>query len=572
VRFSRALIVTKKQAPKDATLASHRLLLRAGALRSAGAGIYELLPLGRRLLHKIETATRQEMENAGLLEVALPTLSPASYLRESKRWEAFGSTLFRFRDRRGIDHHLSPTHEEGAVAMFRAEVRSYRDLPINLFQMQKVFRDEPRPRGGLLRCREFVMADSYSFDADEARAGETYAQMRQMYERLLRRLGVRFHLVHADSGAMGGRISAEFQLPCESGEDSIAICDHCGYTANLEVAATRAPTPLEPTGAAAPLREIRSEARTVQDLLTADSQLQASGVLKSIVYMADGRPVLAVLRGDHSLVESKLQRELNASQVRLATEAEIREHYAAAPGFVGPVNFDGRIVADLGIAELEAAVTGCNRDGFHVAGARLGRDFGAELVDLRKVEDGDRCASCDSHVRVRRAIEAAHIFQLGTRYSEPMKAWFVDQSGKRRVPVMGCTGIGLTRLIAAIVEQRHDERGPLWPASVAPYRVSLCPVEDDAAVIAAADRLYERLQRRAIDVLYDDRPLAVGVKLADADLIGTSLRILVSLASIGRGAVQLRTRSQTDGAQEVAADACAERVATMLAEADALAS
>jgi prolyl-tRNA synthetase len=570
MRYARALLPTLKEAPSDATSVSHILLLRAGYVRRVGAGIYSFLPLGLRVLHKIENVVRDEMNRAGGQELLLPALLPADYFRETGRWDVFGETLLRLKDRKGGDYHLGPTHEEIITDLARREVKSYRDVPLNLYQIQTKFRDEPRPRGGLLRCREFSMKDAYSFDVDEAAARRSYETMRVAYHNVFTRMGFDYRMVEADSGAMGGSGSAEFQVLVQSGEDIIAACTRCSYAANLEVATTP-PLPVsgpQPDQVSALEKVSTPNRRTIAEVSEFLKGTPAR-FLKSLLYVAGHDIVMAVLRGDHELNETKLARVLGVNEVFLAGAEDIERATGAQVGFAGPVGFKGRLIVDRDAANVSDAFTGANETDYHFAHVLRGRDYAGEVAELRSVMAGDACPQCSDRLGLYRGIEAGHIFLLGTHYSAKMNATYLDDAGQHHPLVMGCYGIGMSRLVAAAVEQHHDEHGIIWPMSIAPYQVHLTQLGSEPAVVEAVGRLERQLQARGVEVLVDDRDERPGVKFKDADLIGVPLRVTVGSRSLSRGGVELKPRTEPDPkrAEIVPADRAAETIAAQVQQA-----
>jgi prolyl-tRNA synthetase len=551
MRFSRALIPTVKEAPADATSVSHILLTRGGFVRRVGAGIYEYLPLGARVLHKVEALVRREMDRAGALEVLMPALLPADYFKESGRWDRFGDTLFRLKDRKGGDYHLGPTHEEIVTDIARHEVRSYRDLPKNLYQIQNKFRDEPRPRGGLLRCREFVMKDAYSFDADETGAARSYEEMRKAYVRIFDALGLTYRLVAADSGAMGGNTSAEFQVLVESGEDAIVACGACDYAANVEVATVR-PEQEPPAAHAAKeakpaLTKVHTPGHGGIEDVARFLGVSPRNMLKSLVYVAGEAVVLTVVRGDHEVNEVRLARALGVPEVFLASEADVKRATGADVGFAGPVGFKGRVVVDRAASLVPIGVTGANDTDYHLTGVVRSRDYEGEIVDIRLAVTGDTCPQCGAgKLTSYKGIEAGHIFILGTHYTEKMGASFLDESQQKRPLIMGCYGIGVSRLVATTVEQNNDNDGIVWPMTIAPYQVHLCTLSKDAPLLEAATRLYDELWARGVEVLWDDRDERPGVKFKDADLIGVPIRVTFGGKSFGAGTVEVKLRTERD--------------------------
>lgn len=549
MRYSRAFIPTVKEVPKDATTPSHVLLLRAGCIRMVGAGIYEMLPLGLRVLRKIERIIREEMDRAGCQETLMPALLPSEYFKESGRWEAFGPTLLRLEDRRGGEYHLGPTHEEIITDMVRREIRSYRQLPLNLYQVQMKFRDEPRPRAGLLRCREFLMKDAYSFDVSEAKALESYHHMRDTYHRIFRRIGVDYRVVEADTGAMGGSTSAEFQVLAQNGEDAIVACRACDYAANIEIAAAHyIERPRHDLRNMAPVEKVHTPGvHTIQELVGfLKNGLRPESTLKTLVYVAGDETVMAVIRGDRELNETKLARHLGQPEVYLASEAEVRRATGADLGFAGPVGFEGRIVADHEVAHVLNAVAGANETDTHLRNVNFARDFDAELTDIRMVTENDVCPHCGDKLMLYRGIEGGHIFVLGTHYSATMGATYLDEAGNDHPMVMGCYGIGVSRLVAAVIEQHHDDDGIRWPAAVAPYQALVTPLGKDEQVAATAQGIYQRLLEQGVDALLDDRDERPGVKFKDADLIGIPLRITIGARGLAEGKVELKRRVETE--------------------------
>lgn len=546
MRYRRALLPTLKEAPSDATSASHVLLTRGGYVRRVGAGIYSFLPLGLRVLRNIERIVREELDRAGAQEVLLPALLPSEYFKETGRWDLFGDTLLRLKDRKGGDYHLGPTHEEIITDLARREIQSYRDMPKNLYQVQAKFRDEPRPRGGLLRGREFVMKDAYSFDVDEAHALESYEAMRQAYVHIFDRMGLDYRLVGADSGAMGGSKSAEFQVLVQSGEDFIAACPSCEFAANLEVASPPAPAPSTPTADLPAPEKIHTPGHGGIDDVARFLGASARQFLKSLVYLAGKELVMVVVRGDHDVNELKLARALGVDEVFLASAADVEKATGAKLGFAGPVGFSGRVLVDPDAAAVDDGITGANETDHHLRHVRMGRDFQGEVKPLRMVMAGDACPSCGAGLAIYRGIEAGHIFVLGTHYTAKMNAVYLDEQGNKRPIVMGCYGIGISRLVAAIVEQHNDDNGILWPASVAPYPVHIVQLGAAQEVVDAVARLERELTAAGLEPLVDDRDERPGVKFKDADLIGMPLRITVGERGLKDGNVELKPRTETN--------------------------
>jgi len=546
MRYRRALLPTVKEAPSDATTASHSLLLRAGYIRRVGAGIYSFLPLGVKVLKKIEQIVVEEMNRAGAEQVILPALLPAEYFKETGRWELFGPQLMRLVDRKGGDYHLGPTHEEIITDLARREIHSYRDLPKNLYQVQVKFRDEPRPRAGLLRCREFLMKDAYSFDADAAGAERSYQSMRAAYTRIFDRTGLTYRRVSADAGAMGGSKNEEFQVLVHSGEDIIVACEACEYAANLEVAVSRvtdAPAAAGPVPSPVPVETPGQ--KSIEDVARF-LKVPESRMLKSLIYRSGPRVVMAVLRGDHEVNEDKLARALGLGEVELADAATVQKATSAPVGFAGPVGFSGEIAIDPAAAAVQDGVTGANAADRHLEHVVFGRDYSGKLADLRSVLDDDVCVECGGSLKRYRGIEAGHIFVLGTHYSKKMGATYLDQEQQKQDLVMGCYGIGVSRLVATAVEQHHDGFGIAWPISVAPYQVHLVQLGDGERVERVVREIELGLEANGLEVLVDDREERPGVKFKDADLIGVPLRVTVGDRGLDKGIVELKRRTQKD--------------------------
>jgi prolyl-tRNA synthetase len=480
----------------------------------------------------------------------------------------YGETLFRLKDRKGTDYHLGPTHEEIITDLARREIKSYRDLPKNLYQIQTKFRDEPRPRGGLLRCREFSMKDAYSFDVNEEKAKESYEQMRVAYTRIFDRLGLSYRMVAADSGAMGGSGSAEFQVLVQSGEDMIAACSQCQYAANLEVATTP-PFPRRGDPAATPDSEKvhTPKQRTIEEV-SKFLGAEPERFLKSLLYVADGEIVMAVVRGDHEINEIKLARAVGVNEVFMAGPEDVKKATGANVGFAGPVGFKGRLFVDRDAANIVDGISGANETDYHLKHVQHGRDFQGEVVELRSVKDGDLCPECGASLGVYRGIEAGHIFLLGTRYSAQMGATFLGDSGESQPLIMGCYGIGVSRLVATAVEQFNDADGILWPLSIAPYHVHITQLGAEPEVVEAVKTLERELEAQGVEVLVDDREERPGVKFKDADLIGIPLRLTVGARSLAKGGVELKPRAEKDPkkAELLSIEQAVERIAGQVSE------
>lgn len=545
MRYAKALLPTLKEAPSDATAESHILLTRAGYMRQVGAGIYTFLPLGLRVLRNIEAIVREEMNRTGAQELLLPALLPADYFRESGRWDTFGDTLLRLKDRKGADYHLGPTHEEIITDLARREIQSYRDLPQNLYQIQTKFRDEARPRGGLLRGREFLMKDAYSFDVSEDAALTSYETMRVAYRRIFDRLGLDYRMVGADSGAMGGSKSAEFQVLVQSGEDLLMACKSCQFAENLEVASPPLPQSKQ-LATVAPVEKIHTPGKGGIDIVAEFLKASKDRFLKSLVYSAGTELILAVVCGDHEVNPIKLARAAGVAEVHLASSEDVRKATGASVGYAGPIGFKGKVFIDPAATQIDDAITGANETDHHLIHVQHGRDFSGDIVPLRLMTVSDPCPSCGGDVAQFRGIEAGHIFVLGTHYSAKMGATFLNEKGEKQTLVMGCYGIGVSRLVAAIVEQHRDANGISWPLAAAPYKVHVCQLGEGPEVVAAVAQIESELLAAGIEPLVDDRDIRPGVKFKDADLIGLPYRITVGDRGLSNGKVELKARTETN--------------------------
>ena len=548
MRWSTTLIPTLKEDPADAEVISHKLLVRAGMIRQVSRGIYDYLPLALRVIRKIETIVRDEMDRAGAQELLLPIASPAELWQESGRWELYGKELVRFRDRHERDFCLGPTHEEIITDLVRRVVRSYRELPLNLYQIQTKFRDEVRPRFGLMRGREFIMKDAYSFHTSVEDCRREYQNMFETYKRIFTRCGLRFRPVEADTGAIGGSLSHEFQVLADSGEDALVSCDGCDYAANVLKADVKAPrlSGRNLKESSPPLRKVPTPGKKSVAEVSEFLGLPAEKFIKTMVYKADAGELVAVLvRGDHEINELKLKSVLECDEVFLADEEEIEEAASVPPGFLGPIGLRLRMVADQAIQGMRGAVAGANEANAHLAEVDQERDFTpSAFADLRTATAGDPCPRCDhGTLESYRGIEVGQVFYLGKKYSEAMGATYLDAEGRERPIEMGCYGIGITRLAAAAIEQNHDDNGIIWPFGIAPLQVLLLPVNyKENAVREVTDALYSELRKRGIEALLDDRDERPGVKFKDADLIGVPLRVTVGAKGLERGCVEARWR------------------------------
>jgi prolyl-tRNA synthetase len=551
MRFSKLFGKTLRQAPAEAESVSHQLLLRAGMIAQEAAGVYSYLPLGWRVLRKIEHIIRDEMDKAGGQEVMLPVLQPLELWQQSGRDVSFGKSLFTLMDRKDHMLALGPTHEEVIADLAHRYVQSYRDLPLRPYQIQTKLRDEPRPRGGLLRVREFIMKDLYSLDADEAGLDVSYQKMCQAYKNIYARLDLPALMVEADSGAIGGKDSHEFMVLTEDGEDQVIYCFNCGYAANVEkaqFAKTDKPAVQSKAKNLLPLEEIATpEAETIEEVANLVG-VPTSQTLKAVFYYADGEFVFVVIRGDLEVNETKLRNNLKCSELRLATEDEVSKAGLVA-GFASPIGMRGiKVVADDSITLGSNFVAGANKPGYHFRNANYPRDFQVDVMaDIALARSGDTCPKCGQKLSYTRGIEVGHVFKLGTFISEKFGASFLDTDGKSRPIVMGSYGIGLGRLLAAIVEKSHDDKGIIWSLSAAPYQVHLCPLSlDKPAVLPTAEKIYRDLQKEGIEVLFDDRDESPGVKFNDADLLGIPLRLTLSPRTLQSQSVEAKWRMERE--------------------------
>jgi prolyl-tRNA synthetase len=558
MRLSQYPISTLKEVPSDAEVVSHRLMLRAGMIRRLAAGLYTWMPLGLRTLQKVERIVREEMNRAGAFELLMPTIQPAELWKESGRWSKYGPELLRIKDRHDRELLYGPTHEEVITDIARRELRSYKQLPVNFYQIQTKFRDEIRPRFGVMRAREFLMKDAYSFHADEASLREGYLRMFDAYTRIFTRIGFKFRAVQADSGSIGGNKSQEFHVLAESGEDAIVFSNGDDYAANLELAA--ALPPREPRPAATqPMAKIATPgAKTIAqlaDMLKAGPERLLKTLL---VDGSDGAAVALLIRGDHELNAVKAQKLPGvANPLRMASAERVRASTGCEPGFIGPVGFKGKLYADHAAAHMADFVCGGNEKDVHFTGVNWGRDLAEPTpVDLRNVQSGDPSPSGEGTLEIARGIEVGHIFQLGQLYSEALKATVLDEQGNAVAMYMGCYGIGVTRIVAAAIEQNHDENGIIWPDAIAPFQVVLVPInyQKSAQVLEAADRLYREFEAAGIDVLLDDRDARPGVKFADSELMGIPHRIVIGDRGLSSGKLEYRHRRETESTEISAAD------------------
>lgn len=547
MKWSEAFISTLREDPKEAETISHKLMLKAGLIMKVASGIYNLLPLGWKVVLKIINIIREEMNRAGAQEVLMPVLSPAELWQETGRWELYGKEMMRIKDRHDKDFALGPTHEEVITDLVRKYVNSYRQLPQILYQIQVKFRDEIRPRFGVMRAREFIMKDAYSFDKDEATAQISYKKMFDAYNKIFSRIGFKFRSVEADTGAIGGTSSAEFMVLADTGEETIIYCKNCDYAANVE----KAEGVVEKKGgnAGEKFEKVHTpNIKTVEELANF-LKLKPEDTAKTILYMADGKMIAVMMRGDREINEIKLKNALKAGDLRLATAEEIVSKTKAPVGFAGPVNLKEKgikLYIDKTVAEMNSFVCGGNEKDYHYVGVKRGRDFTEdEIIDTVVVKKGDKCKKCGGELLEQKGIEVGHVFYLGEKYSKAMNATFLDENGKSKVFVMGCYGIGVTRIAAAAIEQNYDENGIIWPLEIAPFEVVIIPVNIKYKEgTDFAFELYEKLKNNGVDVIIDDRDVSPGVKFKDSDLIGFPVRVVIGEKNFKDGKVEVKLRKE----------------------------
>ncbi len=552
MRVSKFFLSTQKEAPAEAELPSHKLMLRAGYIRKLASGLYTWMPLGLRALRKVENVVREEMDRSGAIELLMPAVQPAELWQETGRWEVFGPQMLKIKDRHDHDFCFGPTHEEVITDVARREIRSYRQLPVNFYQIQTKFRDEVRPRFGVMRAREFVMKDAYSFHASFESLEQTYQVMYETYSRIFTRLGLQFRAVAADTGAIGGSGSHEFHVLADSGEDALAFCPNSDYAANVELA--EAVAPRAPRGEPGqPMEKVATPGQKSIEEVAAFLGVPPQRVMKSIAVMtAEGQFVLLLLRGDHQLNEIKAAKVLG--EFRFASDDEIRQHMGCRPGYIGPVNGRVRMLFDRSAAAMSNFVCGANDDGFHYTGVNFARDVHldeASVHDLRNVVAGDPSPDGQGALELCRGIEVGHIFQLRTKYSQALQATYLDESGQAQVMEMGCYGIGVSRIVAAAIEQNYDERGIALPAAMAPFAVAIAPIgiKKSDAVREAAEKLYAELSAGGVEVLLDDRDERPGVMFADLELIGVPHRIVIGERGLKDGVVEFKGRRDAEAQQ-----------------------
>ena len=547
MKMSSLFLHTLKEDPRDAEVVSHKLMLRACMIKKLASGIYSYLPYGLKAIQKVEKIIREEMNAAGAQEVLLPAVQPSEIWKESGRWSLYGKELLRLMDRKGAEFVIGPTHEEVITEIVRDYIHSYKDVPLNLYQIQTKFRDEIRPRFGVMRAREFIMKDAYSFDQDDRGAEKSYAAMFEAYEKIFTRCGLRFKAVEADSGPIGGNFSHEFMVLADTGEDAILSCDSCDYAANQERAEIAMPEdisfPQAPGGK--PFEVHTPDIRTVEEVCEF-LHIEPAALIKTLIYITENGPVAALVRGDHEISEAKLRRALTCESVELADEVAIEEYTKAPRGFAGPVGLMLKKVADASLLKGGSYVTGGNKQDYHIKDVWFSRDVKLDIVaDIRSAIATDSCPRCRTgKLEIIRGIEVGHVFKLGTKYSKTMNALFLDEDGRQKPLIMGCYGIGVGRTVAAALEQNHDEFGILFPVTIAPYHVEVLAINvNEGPAMEAALGIYDGLNAEGLDVLLDDRDVRPGVKFKDADLIGVPIRITVGAKDLAGGVVELKDRA-----------------------------
>jgi prolyl-tRNA synthetase len=546
-RYSQFFIPTLKEVPAEAEIISHQLMLRAGMIRKLAAGIYNYLPFGLMALKKVEGIVRQEMDRASAIEVLLPGVQPGDLWMESGRWDYYGPELLRFRDRHNRESCLGPTHEEVITDLVRREIHSYKQLPIILYQIQTKFRDEIRPRFGVMRAREFIMKDAYSFDIDEEGANRSYELMYAAYRAIFRRCGLKFRAVEADTGAIGGSFSHEFMVLADTGEDDIVSCQNCPYASNLEKAEVRR-YDSKSTEAEKELQVVDTPGIKTVDEVTRFLSVGPEKLVKTLIYQTEDGPIAALVRGDHELNETKLKNVLKVQELAMADPETVFEVTGAPMGFAGAIGLKVRKVADFSINQIKNMVMGANEKDKHILNVNEGRDFQVDrYADLRLITPSDPCPRCSGELKFGKGIEVGHIFKLGTKYSKALKATFLDKNGREASIVMGCYGIGIDRIVAAAIEQSHDENGIIFPISISPFEVTILPLElHEACVRNVTEDLYQHLSDLGVPVFLDDRDERPGFKLKDADLLGIPVRITVSLRTLESNSIEIKLRSSPD--------------------------
>jgi prolyl-tRNA synthetase len=556
MRLSQTLIPTLREAPQDAEIASHKLMMRAGLLAKLGGGLYTFLPAGLRALRKVERIVREEMDRAGALEVLMPALQPREMWEQSGRYAVLRESMFKLKDRQQREMVLGPTHEEVITDVVARQVSSYRQLPKTFYQIQTKFRDEIRPRFGLMRAKEFIMKDAYSFDVSWEAADASYQAMYDAYILIFKRCGLRTKVVEADTGAIGGDFSHEFMVLADSGEDGIVECESCSYAANLERAERKPPAPKPSSTDQAPTVVATPGKRTIEEV-SEFLKVKPWDLIKTLIYLADGKPIAVLVAGHRELNEHKLTRVLKATTLELADDETIKTVTGAPVGFAGPVGLKIPIFADVELQTPRVMVTGANANDSHLTQVMIDRDFTVTAFhDLVIAKEGDKCPRCGTRMREKRGIEVGHVFKLGTKYSKAFDAGFLDANGNRQISVMGCYGIGVTRTLQAIIEQSFDENGIIWPMAVAPYHVCVVvPNTGHAESVRVAEDIIRDLESKGVEVLFDDRDERPGVKFKDADLLGLPLRAVISERSLAEGKVEIKRRTEKDKQMVPVADA-----------------
>ena len=573
MRHSNYFIPTLKEDPADAEVVSHKLMIRGGMIRKLAAGIYNYLPLGLRCISKVEEIVREEMNRAGAIELLMPAVLPAELWEESGRWDYYGKELLRFKDRAEREFCIGPTHEEIITDIVRRDISSYKQLPVNLYQIQTKFRDEIRPRFGVMRAREFIMKDAYSFDATVEGAEKSYWAMYEAYTRIFERCGLEFRAVLADTGNIGGNFSHEFMVLAPTGEDIIMSCDKCDYAANLElteVGGQGSETDNSSNDTAKDIEEVHTPNLKTVEEVAQQLSVTLSNLIKTMIVEVDGKPLAALVRGDHELSLTKLRKALGAELVELATPDVIQEVTGGPMGFSGPVGLDIRKVADVSVKTMGTSVTGANKKDYHVINVNLGKDYEVkEFFDVRVATDGDKCPNCDGGtLSSTRGIEVGHVFMLGTKYSEAMNATFVDSDGKEKPFIMGCYGIGIGRTVAAAIEQNHDESGMKFPKALAPFEVSVLPLKiKDDEIMKESERIYSELIEAGYEAIIDDRDVGPGFKFKDAELIGVPIIVAVGPRTIKEGEAEVKVR-KTDDTRNIKLKVVVDEVSELLSAID----
>ncbi len=567
MRFSRYFLYTLKENPKEAETVSHRLMLRACMIKKLASGIYSYLPLGYRVIKKIENIIREELDKEGCIELLMPAVQPAELWQESGRWDYYGKELLRFKDRKGGDFCLGPTHEEVITDIVRKELRSYKQLPLNLYQIQSKFRDEIRPRYGLMRGREFIMKDAYSFDVDDKACDESYWKMYNAYTRIFKRCGLKFRAVEADSGAIGGNYTHEFHVLADTGEDTVLSCDNCSYTANIEKAECLKPEPVEVSEEPKPLKKVETPGKKSVDEVSEFLEVKPENLVKTMIFrLEDGSAIAVLVRGDYEVNEVKVKNYLGVAILELADEETILKVTGGPSGFSGPIGLNIPIYADFSILNMRNFVVGANEKDIHYINVNIERDFKVkDFADLRLAQENEICPRCkEGKYQQFKGIEVGQVFKLGTKYSKAMNCTFLDENGKERYAVMGCYGIGVGRTAAAAIEQNHDENGIIWPVNIAPFQVILINLEvKDKEFTEKVDRIYENIENSGFEVLYDDRQLRPGFKFKDADLIGIPVQVIAGKKSMAEGFVEVKIR-RTGEKFKVKPDEVVERVKSII--------